>query len=119
MKKWWEVWPSGRRSAPPPPDEPLLDVPPLPTEDLIRRGDQASRLLRDEVLAGAFAEIRQDAYRMWLDSKPSDTLRREELYRIVQALELVRGKLRAYRGAGLMKQAERQQEEAAETVEAL
>jgi hypothetical protein len=119
MRKWWEVWPSARRAGAPAPDEPLLHVPPLPVEDVIRRGDQASRLLQDPVLAAAFAEIRQDAYRMWLDSKPSEDVRREELYRIVQALELVRGKLRAYRGAGLMKVAEREQEAVQEATEAL
>jgi hypothetical protein len=89
------------------PDEPLLAAPPLPETDLIRRGEIATALLQDPVLAGAFSEIRTDAYRMWLDTKPSDTGRREELYRIIQALELVRGKLRAYRGAALVRTAER------------
>jgi len=110
MRWWWQ--------AAVPVDEPLLHVPPLPIDDVIRRGDQASRLLQDPVLAGAFAEIRQDAYRMWLDSQPSENVRREELYRIIQALELVRGKLRAYRGAARLKVAEREQEEAREAAEA-
>jgi hypothetical protein len=89
------------------PDEPLVAAPPLPEPDLIRRGEIASRLLQDPVLAGAFTEIRTDAYRLWLDTKPSETARREELYRVIQALELVRGKLLAYRGAATMKIAER------------
>ena len=90
------------------PDEPLLAAPTLPEPDLIRRGEHATALLHDPVLSGAFAEIRTDAYRMWLDTKPSNTERREELYRIIQALELVRGKLRAYRGAALVRTAERE-----------
>jgi hypothetical protein len=90
------------------PDEPLLAAPSLPEPDLIRRGEIATALLQDPVLAGAFSEIRTDAYRMWLDTKPSDTARREELYRIIQALELVRGKLRAYRGAALVRTAQRE-----------
>jgi hypothetical protein len=100
-------WPWQRRRAVIP-DEPLLAAPPLPEPDLIRRGEIATALLQDPVLASAFNEIRTDAYRMWLDSKPSDTVRREELYRIIQALELVRGKLRAYRGAALVRTAERE-----------
>ena len=90
------------------PDEPLLAAPTLPEPDLIRRGEIATALLQDPVLSAAFSEIRTDAYRMWLDTKPSDTARREELYRIIQALELVRGKLRAYRGAALVRTAERE-----------
>ena len=92
---------------------PIPDPAPLPAGELIRRGEAATRLLSDPVLAAAFAEIREDSYRLWLDSKPSEHERREELYRVVQALELVRGKLRAYRGAGLVRAAEREQELAA------
>jgi hypothetical protein len=95
------------------PEEPLLSAPPLPDVDVIQRGEIASRLLQDPVLGGAFAEIRADAYAMWLATKPSEHERREELYRIVQALELVRGKLRAYRGAALVRTAERAAEETA------
>jgi hypothetical protein len=93
-----------------PATEPLLELEPLPVEDVIARGEAATRLLQDPVLAGAFAEIRRDAYRMWIDSKPSEQVRREELYRITQALELVRGKLRAYRGAASVRIAEREAE---------
>jgi len=105
------TWGFRRPTAPPTVDEELLRSAPVPDEDVIRRGDQASRLLQDPVLAAAFAEIRQDAYRLWLDSKPSEHDRREELYRIVQALELVRSKLRTYRGAAQVRLAERAQQE--------
>ena len=104
----WPLW--ARRK---PAGEPEPVPAPLAAPDLIRRGEAAQRLLADPVLAAAFVEIREDSYRLWLDSKPSETERREELYRVVQALELVRGKLRAYRGAGLVRAAERVEEERA------
>ena len=90
------------------PDEPLLAAPTLPEPDLIRRGEIAKALLQDPVLTGAISEIEADAYRMWRATKPSESARREELYRIIGALELVRGKLRAYHGAALVRTAERE-----------
>lgn len=85
--------------------DPSLEPPPL--GDVIRRGEAAHRLLNDPTLAEAFAELRADSYRQWIDSKPADAPAREELYRITQALELVRGKLIAYRGAAQVRVAER------------
>lgn len=95
------------------PDEPLVAATPLPEPDLIRRGEIASRLLQDPVLAGAFSEIRADAYRIWLESKPPETEKREELYRVIQALEMIRAKLLHYRDAAKVKIAERAAEERA------
>jgi len=111
---WWRFYtPPAPQTATPLP-EPLLEAPPLPEADMIRRGEMATRLLADPTLAGAFSEIRADAYRLWLETKPSETARREELYRVVQALELVRSKLLAYRGAAIVKAAEREAEREAE-----
>jgi len=113
MARRWRPW--QRREEPPPvEDEPLLAAPPMPDIDVIQRGDAATRLLGDPILAGAFNEIRHDAYRLWLATKPPERERREELYRIVQALELVRGKLRAYRGAAQLRRAEREDERRAD-----
>ena len=89
-----------------PQDEPNADPAPDSLLDVIARGVAAERLLNDPVLKAALDEIQTTAVEMWLASKPSEADRREELFRQVKAIELLRGKLRSYRGAALVRQAE-------------
>jgi hypothetical protein len=103
------LWPEAAKPQEPVAEQ-LLDVAPLPVADVIARGEAATRLLQDPVLSGAFDEILQDTVRLWLDSNPSEEVRREELYRVTLAVQLLRGKLRAYKGAASVRLAEREAE---------
>jgi hypothetical protein len=97
----------GPVEAPPPPPAPVYDptLEPPPLGDAIRRGEAAIRLLGDPTLAEAFHEIRVEVYQNFVGSKPQDQLTREEAYRVLQALELVRSKLIHYRDTARMRQA--------------
>ena len=108
---WRRPPPNGLAAAP---DDPI-GIPPLAAApiDVIRRGQAANRLLHDETLAGVFTDLRADTYAKWLITGPREVEKREELYRIIQALELVRGKLISYRGVGQVREVEREQEKAA------
>jgi hypothetical protein len=114
---WWGWWPLLLRHplgdlapVPPPPPEPLIETPPLPEVDVIRRGESATRLLADPTLAGAFADVRAEAYRLWLESGPLDIAKREEMYRVIHALEMVRAQLVQYRSDMIVKVAEHEAE---------
>jgi len=103
-----------------PPEEPTPAPPaydpehePPPLGDVIQRGMAATRLLGDPTLAEAFKEIRAEAYQDFVGSKPTEAARREEVYRIIQALELVRQKLIHYRDTARLREDLRQDQEAA------
>lgn len=89
-----------------PPPEPTYDptLEPPPLGDQHRRGMAAVRLLGDPTLAEAFYEIRAEAYQAFVGSGPAEAAKREEAYRIIQAVELVRSKLIHYRDAARLRQ---------------
>lgn len=104
MRWWWQPRNSRepyRQRAYDPADEPA------PLDDAFRRGEAAHRLLNDPTLAEAFADIRADAWKKFLETLPGDTAKREELYRIVQAVGMLRAKLIAYRGDARIRAAAR------------
>jgi hypothetical protein len=94
--------PPGELTPTPAPYDPQHEPPPL--GDVIRRGAAAVRLLGDPTLAEAFHEIRVEVYQSFVGSKPTETVTREEAYRMLQALELVRQKLIHYRDAAKLRQ---------------
>jgi len=106
----WTVlqrWMSGPPAPPPlpiPTYNPEHEPPPL--DDVIQRGMAATRLLGDPTLAEAFNELRAEAYQDFAGSKPTEAGRREEAYRMLQNLELVRQKLVHYRNAARLRQDE-------------
>ena len=108
--RWWPWnWPLI-------PDGPFLELAvapeaPEPPLDIIARGETARRLLLDPTLRAALQEVEDTAIELWLATKPSEADRREELYRQVKAIELLRDRLRTYRDAGTVKRAQLEAEE--------
>jgi hypothetical protein len=94
--------PPGPLTPTPPPYDPQHEPPPL--GDIIRRGAAGVRLLGDPTLAEAFHEIRVEIYQSFVGSKPGETVKREEAYRMLQALEAVRSKLIHYRDAAKLRE---------------
>ena len=92
----------GPLTLPEPPYDPALEPPPL--GDSHRRGMAAVRLLGDPTLAEAWAEMEREAYQAFVGSAPLDTAKREEAYRIVQVIALVRSRLIHYRDVARLRQ---------------
>lgn len=69
-------------------------------DEIIRRGTAAARLLGDETLTAALAEIEHDCIQSWTASNPSDVAGREDAYRLTRCVGLIRQKLETWRGAG-------------------
>jgi len=103
-------------TPPPPPAEDA--PPPLPEVDLIRRGDIATRLLADPFFLAIFEEIKGDIYRTWLTTKPSQVDLREEQFKLYQGIVLLEARLRGYKGAAMVRVAQREAEAAAEKANA-
>jgi alkylation response protein AidB-like acyl-CoA dehydrogenase len=68
-----------------------------------QRAAEADRLLQHPVLQQAFADIKAEAQMMWCATRMTEHEKREELYRVIQTLEMVRAKLLTYRAAGRIK----------------
>lgn len=73
--------------------------------------EQAKRLLDDPVLTDAFSVVVNEAIAEWVRTPISGVDKREDLYRLVVAVDRVRGRLRALVDEG--KLAERAAEAAA------
>jgi hypothetical protein len=71
---------------------------------VIRRGQAADRLLKDEVIRKIFDAVVEDLQAEWLRSRPDDTATREGCYRMVHAVQLVVAKLEAWRASGMMEE---------------
>ena len=71
---------------------------------VIRRGQAADRLLKDETALAAFEAVIEDLQDEWLRSRPDDTAAREGCYRMVHAVQAVVAKLQAWRANGLMEE---------------
>jgi hypothetical protein len=100
-------WPFRARREPA--GEPFAVRAPLPTQDIIRRGEAAQRLLSDPFLLAAFEDIKTEACRVFADTKPEAAEVREKAYLEIYGVELVRGRLRRYIAAAKMRAAEREQ----------
>jgi hypothetical protein len=67
-------------------------------EEILRRGAAAARLLGDETLMKALAEIEAECMAAWTGSNPTDVATREDAYRMTRCVGLLRQKLEAWRG---------------------
>lgn len=106
MYEWLRRFIYGPPEEPLPEPEPAYDpaLEPPPLGDIHRRGLAAVRLLADPTLAEAFAELRAEAYQAFVGSGPNDSAKREEAYRLVQVIELLRAKLIHYRDTARIRQ---------------
>jgi len=66
---------------------------------VIRRGIAAARLLGDETLMATLAEIEAECTAAWTGSNPADAAAREDAYRMIRCVALLRQKLETWRGA--------------------
>ena len=71
------------------------EPPPGPI-DRTRRANDAAALLQNQTLAQAFAAIEGDMARQWVHSGPDQTAQREECWRTIHALALLRAKLQSF-----------------------
>ena len=76
----------------------------LSTEDVIRRGLAAARLLTDDTLTAVLAQIEAECAAAWAGSNPADVATREDAYRMTRCVVLLRQKLEAWRGAAHVEQ---------------
>ena len=67
---------------------------------LIRRAAAASRLLGDDTVLAALAEIEADCIAAWSESNPRDVEQREDAFRMHRCAGLIRQKLEAWRASG-------------------
>jgi hypothetical protein len=65
-------------------------------EERILRGRAAARLMGDELAAQALAAIAADATAAWRNSRPEDVVGREDAFRMLRAIDLLRDKLQAW-----------------------
>jgi len=68
-------------------------------DDVIRRGAAAARLLADETLMQCLAEIEGECTVAWVNSSPNDAAGREDAYRMIRCVALLRQRLETWRGA--------------------
>ena len=71
---------------------------------VIRRGQAADRLLKDETALHAFEAVIEDLQAEWMRTHPDDTLTRESCYRMVHAVQRVVAKLQTWQANGLMEE---------------
>jgi hypothetical protein len=64
--------------------------------DRTRRANEAAALLQNQTLAHAFAAIEGDMARAWVHSTYEELPKREECWRMIQALALLRAKLQSF-----------------------
>lgn len=78
------------------------DLPLDKTEDAIRRGAAARRLLDDPLLVESFAAVADDLERRWRDSAPAESAARERLWLMQRLLGQVREHLNAAIAGGVL-----------------
>lgn len=64
--------------------------------DLIARSYAAAALLRDETLQSAFDEVTADLMRDWRQSADDAAVKRENIWRMVKAMDRITNKLTAF-----------------------
>ena len=76
---------------------------------MIRRGQAADRVLKDETARAAFDAVIEELQSAWMHTHPDDTPAREACYRMVRAVQLVFEKLQTWRANGLMEEGNAEQ----------
>lgn len=70
------------------------------TEEAIRRGREAQRVMDEPLLKEAFEKVAADITGLWATTAPGDAAAREQLYMKLRALQDVREHLRAVAAGG-------------------
>ena len=70
--------------------------------EIIAQAHHAKRLLEDEVLLGAFAEIEADIYLEWRTTTIGDERQRQDLFHTLKGLERLKARLQAHLDAGVL-----------------
>ncbi len=66
----------------------------------VERGRQAKELLAHPLLSQAFADVESDLQRLWSDSHPRDVALRDDAWRCLRLLKMVKGNLSHHVGTG-------------------
>lgn len=66
----------------------------------VERGRQAKELLAHPLLSQAFAQVESDLQRLWSDSHPRDVALRDDAWRCLRLLKMVRGNIEHHVGTG-------------------
>lgn len=69
---------------------------------IIAQGNHAKRLLEDEVLQEAFAQVEADIYLEWRTSPVGDDRARQDLFHTLKGLERLKARLQATLDAGVL-----------------
>lgn len=88
-------------------------APDVSSEDPLRLGEQAQRLMDDPVLSAAFAAAENALHKTWAASSPDDVTGRERVFATLDALHRVRSELRRMAGNSKIIAAEMARAEAA------
>ena len=83
--------------------------PKVSKDDLIRRGNAADRLMKDEAFQAAMDAAKEELLTEWLKTTPEQGPRREEISRAVRALECVASQLERAISSGAMETREQRQ----------
>lgn len=70
--------------------------------DIIAQAHHAKRLLEDDVLKGAFAQIEADIYTEWRTTTVGDERQRSDLFHTLKGLERLKARLQATLDAGVL-----------------
>ena len=70
--------------------------------EIVAQANHAKRLLEDETLQGAFAEIEADIYLEWRTTTIGDERQRQDLFHTLKGLERLKARLQAYLDAGVL-----------------
>ncbi len=72
--------------------------------DPITKANHAKRLLEDELLKEAFAEVEKDIFEEWRMSAPADHDARSNMFHTLKGLERLKARLQAILDDGLVAQ---------------
>lgn len=70
--------------------------------DPISKANHAKRLLEDELLKEAFAEVERDIFEEWRLSAPADHDARSDMFHTLKGLERLKARLQAILDDGLI-----------------
>jgi len=71
-------------------------------QKIIDQGYHAKRLLEDDVLLEAFAQVEHDIYTEWRTSAVGDDKARSDLFHTLKGLERLKARLQATLDAGVL-----------------
>ena len=70
--------------------------------DPITKANHAKRLLEDELLKEAFAEVERDIFEEWRMSAPTEYGARSDMFHTLKGLERLKARLQATLDAGVL-----------------